>query len=104
MCWCQWVCWLCPHPIEHLLLYQELWFVAVLPLSSLSLNIEVLPSPTPVKQMRRRVRFGKRRRTVGRITQYFQGRKSARRPVNSCPNPTFDTVYSSSSSNSVTLV
>ncbi|GMN67736.1 hypothetical protein TIFTF001_036832, partial [Ficus carica] len=50
--------------------------------------------------MRRRVRFGKRRRTVGWITQYFQGQKSARRPVNSCPNPTFDTMYSSSGSNS----
>ncbi|GMN70225.1 hypothetical protein TIFTF001_039271, partial [Ficus carica] len=50
--------------------------------------------------MWRRGKFGRRRRNVGRITQYFQTQKSARRPFNSCPNPTFDTGYSSEGSNS----
>ncbi|GMN74495.1 hypothetical protein TIFTF001_056213, partial [Ficus carica] len=50
--------------------------------------------------MRRRVRLGRRRRAGVRITQYFRIRKSHRRPVNSCPNPTPSTGYSSSGSNS----
>ncbi|GMN73266.1 hypothetical protein TIFTF001_054298 [Ficus carica] len=41
--------------------------------------------------MWRRGRLGTRRRNVGRITQYFQARKSARRPFNSCPNPPIET-------------
>ena len=60
--------------------------------------------PLPVKQMRRRLGYSNRRRTLGLITHYFRVRGSSRRPVNSCPNPTSSPVYSSSSSNSVTQV
>ncbi|GMN73367.1 hypothetical protein TIFTF001_054303 [Ficus carica] len=76
MCCCQGFCALCTHPIYHLL------------------------PRVPFKQMRRRVRVGRRRRAGVRITQYFEFQKSYRRPVNSCPNPTSSTGYSSSGSNS----
>ncbi|GMN30413.1 hypothetical protein TIFTF001_002777 [Ficus carica] len=52
-------------------------------------------------QMRRLVRSWKRYRTPRRISQYFQVRKPASRAVNSCPNPSSSTVYSSLGSNLV---
>ena len=85
-------------------LLQELWYVFVLPLPALRLNSEVLPSPTTVKPMRRRVRCGKRRRAVGRITNPSKVRKNYSRSVKSCPTPTPSPVYSSSASNSEILV
>ena len=81
--------------------------VAVWPVSahppSIRLAFTAQNTPTS-QQMRHRVRSWKRHRTRWRITQYFQVRKRASRAFNSCPNPISSTVYSSSSSNSVTLV
>ncbi|GMN21368.1 hypothetical protein TIFTF001_043298, partial [Ficus carica] len=72
MCWCQWVLQAVP-PSHRASTIAAGALVCGHPSSLLAaINLMVLPSPTLVKQMRHRVRCGKRRRTLGRITNYFQ--------------------------------
>ncbi|GMN27245.1 hypothetical protein TIFTF001_001546 [Ficus carica] len=55
-------------------------------------------------QMWRRLGSAKQAQTKGLITHYFRVRKASDRAIASCPDPPSSTVYSSSGSNSVTLV
>ena len=58
-----------------------------------------------VNQMRRPLGRKNRSRNPRPITHYFRVRRSSRRPIESCPIPTFETpVYSSSGSNSPSQV
>lgn len=86
---------------EHLHLRRKVCWVFWVPLSQVSLNPPFCP---PLHVMRRREGISNRRRTIGLITHYFRVRGSYRRPNFSCPNQESAPLYSSSGSNSITIV
>lgn len=86
---------------EHLHLRRKVCWVFWVPLSQVSLNPPFCP---PLHVMRHREGISNRRRTIGLITHYFRVRGSYRRPNFSCPNQESAPLYSSSGSNSITIV